>query len=467
MSAAGSALVYSTYIGGTGDDSAAGIAVDSAGNAYVTGYTASTDFPTVNPLQASNHGGAHGDDAFVAKVSPASAPIVAFSASAINFGNQVVNTASLEQSVTLTNTGDGLLNISSITATGDFALAPAATSCPYSDGSVAPQSNCAINVTFSPITTGPLTGVLTITDNSNGVAGSTQTVTLSGTGTAPVVGLSPPLTFSPQLVGTTSNSENVTLTNTGSASLTFREIAVTSPFAIATGGNCTVAVTFTPTAAGTASGSLSFTDNALNNPQTIALSGTGQDFTLTAPSGSFTSATVAPGSPATYTLSLSGQGGFNQSVSLTCTGAPSEAACTVPNSVTAGSSATKVTVSVTTTAASANMPRSRPLSPIPPPSPGLRGPLMLALVLVTMAWATMRWNQPGVARWQFTIVPLALGLLLALALGGCGGGGGGGGTTTPPNPGTPAGAYTLTVTGTTGSGSSSLSHSVTMTLTVS
>jgi chitobiase/beta-hexosaminidase-like protein/beta-propeller repeat-containing protein len=53
----GSSLLYSTYLGGSDDDSAAKVAVDGAGNAWVIGSTRSTDFPTANPLQPSNHGG--------------------------------------------------------------------------------------------------------------------------------------------------------------------------------------------------------------------------------------------------------------------------------------------------------------------------------------------------------------------------------------------------------------------------
>ena len=76
LNPAGSALVYSTYLGGSGFDSGLDIAVDSAGNAYVTGETDSTDFPTVNPLQPSNAGGSPPYDAFVAKLNPSGSALL-------------------------------------------------------------------------------------------------------------------------------------------------------------------------------------------------------------------------------------------------------------------------------------------------------------------------------------------------------------------------------------------------------
>jgi hypothetical protein len=75
LNAAGSALVYSTYLGGSGQDIGYGIAVDTSGNAYVTGQTESTNFPTASPVQASYFGGGV-SDAFVAKLNPAGSALV-------------------------------------------------------------------------------------------------------------------------------------------------------------------------------------------------------------------------------------------------------------------------------------------------------------------------------------------------------------------------------------------------------
>jgi hypothetical protein len=74
LNAAGNALVYSTYIGGSGDDTGFGIAVDASGNAYVTGETASTNFPTVNAIQPAFGGGAF--DAFVLKLNAVGSSLI-------------------------------------------------------------------------------------------------------------------------------------------------------------------------------------------------------------------------------------------------------------------------------------------------------------------------------------------------------------------------------------------------------
>jgi hypothetical protein len=63
----GASLVYSTYLGGSASDTAAGIAVDTAGSAYVTGTACSTNFPVVSAYQATIGGGC---DAFVTKLAP-------------------------------------------------------------------------------------------------------------------------------------------------------------------------------------------------------------------------------------------------------------------------------------------------------------------------------------------------------------------------------------------------------------
>ncbi len=75
MKSDGSALIYSTYLGGTNADTATAIAVDSAGNAYVTGQTQSGDFPTLNPIQTV-HGGVGTNDAFVVKLNPQGGALV-------------------------------------------------------------------------------------------------------------------------------------------------------------------------------------------------------------------------------------------------------------------------------------------------------------------------------------------------------------------------------------------------------
>jgi hypothetical protein len=156
-------------------------------------------------------------------------------------------------------------------------------------------------------------------------------------------------------------------------------------------------------------------------------------------------------------LTLGPHGGFNHTVNLTCTGAPSESTCTLtPNTVTLnGTASATVAVAVSTTAPSLVPPQGRFL---PPGFTGwgrvfwLYALLWLASVL---AFAVARRRR---AAWL-----LGAGLVIVMLWSACGGGG----STTPPptNPGTPAGTYTVDVTATDAS-TSTLTHTIQLTLTV-
>ena len=219
------------------------------------------------------------------------APAVTLNPTSLSFGNQNVGTTSAAQSISLTNSGTAALTISGIVVNGanaaDFAESD---TCPVSPSTLAIAASCTISVTFTPSANGARTATLSISDNAGG---SPQGVPLSGTGmtSAPSVTLSPTsVGFGNQNVGTTSAAQTVTLTNTGTAPLTITSIALggtnaadfaesatcpLSPDTLASGGTCTITVTFSPSVAGSRSAAISISDNAADSPQSIALSGTG------------------------------------------------------------------------------------------------------------------------------------------------------------------------------------------------
>ena len=202
-------------------------------------------------------------------------PNVTLSAQSLSFGDQVVGTTSESQPVTVTNSGTAALTVSGISASTGFSQSNNCSS------TLVAGSSCTINVSFEPTMAGSTSGTVSVTDNASG---SPQTVSLSGTGTSPSVTLSPnSLSFGNQLVGTTSQSQPVTLTNNGTALLTISGISANAGFSqtnncgstLAAGGSCTINVSFAPTTSGSAAGTLSVTDNASGSPQTISLSGNG------------------------------------------------------------------------------------------------------------------------------------------------------------------------------------------------
>jgi hypothetical protein len=281
-----SALVYSTSLGLAADATGTGIAMDPSGNPYITGWTTSNEnsppaYPTTpGALQSicNNFTGAYcpGNVAFMTKFIPGDQvwPL------SLSFGNQLVGFNSSPQTTTLTNSGSTTLNISGITVTGsnpaDF---PEINTC---GATLAAGANCTITVTFDPMATGNRSASISISDSA---ANSPQAVLLSGLGLeqAQVMLSSTKLTFTSQLVGTTSPAQNVTLTNTGNETLDIASIAASGDFAqtntcgstVGAGANCMISVTFTPSAMGKRTGAVTITDNAPDSPEVIMLAGTG------------------------------------------------------------------------------------------------------------------------------------------------------------------------------------------------
>jgi hypothetical protein len=111
------------------------------------------------------------------------APEVSLSATALTFASQPVATTSAPQAVTLSNTGNAALSISSVAITGANAsdFPEIADTC---GPSVSAADKCTIEVAFTPSAAGQRTATLSITDNASG---SPQTVSLSGTGTHCVI----------------------------------------------------------------------------------------------------------------------------------------------------------------------------------------------------------------------------------------------------------------------------------------
>jgi hypothetical protein len=396
-------------------------------------------------------------------------PAVTLSANTLHFADQPLGTTTAPQTVTLTNSGNAPLTISSITTSGAYAQSNNCVS------TLAAGASCAITVTFTPTVVGGQSGTLTIADDASG---SPHTVALNGIGLGAVATLSKTsLDFANQFVGSTGSAQTVTLTNSGNAPMTISSITASGDFAqthdcgtsLAATASCTISATFTPTAAGSRTGALTITDNTSGSPHTVALAGTGSDFAL---SSDPTSRTVTAGQSATYTLSVGPVSGFNQAVALSCT-KPTQlilATCSVsPSAVTPdGANAATVTVTVTTTARGMAPPFGGHRPPLQDSPLGRHGGLplqvwLVALLAVTVVAAAFRPPQANVRlKPNATLLPLTGMLLLALLWAACGGGG----AAPPPHPGTPAGTYTLTVTGTVTTGSGNLSHDLTLTLKV-
>ena len=290
---------------------------------------------------------------------PAPTYLLSASANSLNLGSLLVG-ASGSQSIVLTNTGNSSVSISQVVVTGaGFTAGGFAVPLTLAAG-----QNATLTVAFSPVAAGNVTGGVSVISNATN---SPTTIALTGSGIAPTRILSPSvssLSFGNILVGKTSGSQTVSITNSGNSSVTISQFTVsgaaftagglTVPTTLAAGQSASLTLSFSPSAAGTASGSVSLVSNATNSPTTIALSGSGtvQTLQLTPSVTSLSFGNVLVGSTSSsQTVSVSNTGNGSVTISqLTSVGTGFTAAgMALPLTLAAGQT-TSMTVAFSPTA---------------------------------------------------------------------------------------------------------------------
>jgi Beta-propeller repeat len=249
-------LKYSTFVGGSQTNSAFGIAADTAGNAYIAGATQGSDFPvTKGAFQTAPVAGSQGEG-FVTKLNPAGTGAADLVYSTY-FGGSGAGPNFDEVDAIAVNplTNNGYITGVTASTAATFPVYPAGAFQPALNGT---SDAFIAELTFQPtLTISPLT-----------------------------------LTFGPQLVGTPTAAQMVTLTNNNITAIAFTSVAVSggSPAAantdfaptantcgtsIAAGTSCTISVVFTPSVAAVETANLVITDADSTSPQTVTLTGTG------------------------------------------------------------------------------------------------------------------------------------------------------------------------------------------------
>jgi hypothetical protein len=249
-------LKYSTFVGGSQTNSAFGIAADTAGNAYIAGATQGSDFPvTKGAFQSAPVAGSQGEG-FVTKLNPAGTGAADLVYSTY-FGGSGAGPNFDEVDAIAVNplTNNGYITGVTASTAATFPVYPAGAFQPALNG---PSDAFIAELTFQPtLTVSPLS-----------------------------------LTFGPQLVGTPTAAQMVTLTNNSITAVAFTSVAIsggspaaantdfTSPSntcgsSIAAGASCTISVVFTPSVAAVETANLIITDGDSTSPQTVTLTGTG------------------------------------------------------------------------------------------------------------------------------------------------------------------------------------------------
>jgi hypothetical protein len=214
---------------------------------------------------------------------------VALSQGAVTFPTEFVGFTSPATTIKIKNLQSIPLAISSITLggnnPGDFAISN--NLCPIAPATLPANSNCTVNVTFTPTASGQRNGTLSIANNA---LGSPEVVTLTGAGNAPLLVSPQSLTTYKANVGAISAFQTVTITNQTTSPFTLSAFQITGPFqetsstcgaslpyVLAGGASCNVTISFAPTIGGTLGGQMQVIDTAATSPQVVNLQGLGQN----------------------------------------------------------------------------------------------------------------------------------------------------------------------------------------------
>ncbi|HXW17268.1 MAG TPA: SBBP repeat-containing protein [Candidatus Acidoferrales bacterium] len=413
-------LLYSTYLGGSNNAAVAdvghGIAVDSNGNANVTGLATSTDFPVTPGAFQSTLLSAAGN-AFVTRV---------------NFGGTVfLYSTYLGGSGPNGDSGLGV----AVDPTGVAYVAGRTSSVnfPTTTGVLLPHFLAASGQTNGFVTKIAANQVVSIVPSSIDFgnvllnkSGPAQLVIVTNNSTAPL-----PLSPAPALTGV--NASQFVISS--ACGTTGAEITLQP------GQSCNVTVNFTPVAFGPASASLVFSDPDPGSPQIVPLTGTGyQDFSIAAT----TPPAVSPGNSETFTVTVTPIDNSTQTIGLACEGVPAGITCTfAPNMLPLDGTDAATAIATVSEATSITSSSSA--------TPGGRSQLGGSALTILFAFIAI--VALAISRRRGLRLGFGAAALACLLLFGCSSG-----------PVTPNGTYTLNIVGTATPGGQT--HNVTVTLTV-